>query len=244
MPIITISNLEDVHWEQSKTQAFELENSIAIWRIKIGGNYTKFMELLTQSELEKMNRYHTQQSRAEFAVSRGALRYFSGKYMRESPHTLQMEIGYHQKPYWQGRAHKPPMFSIAHSGEYVLIAFANEAVGIDIEKINPQFGYEEILARCFQHSEIGQLQKAGNQHTAFYLHWTRKEALLKATAKGINNELALVPCINGQHQVSSDIIGSEKDWMISSFEMENNYAVSIAYPNKQIKPCLRAFVCR
>jgi len=79
------------------------------------------------------------------------------------------------------------------------LAVGDSDIGIDVEKIDPDFSYEDILATGFSVSEINLIKKSASPRSYFYLHWTRKEALTKATAKGLDDNLIAVPCLDGLH---------------------------------------------
>ena len=74
-------------------------------------------------------------------------------------------------------------FNIAHSGEYVVAAVDDFAVGADIEKIHPV--NEKIFARVFMEGEINRIKKAADPELEFYRIWTLKESYVKNTGCGI-----------------------------------------------------------
>ncbi len=236
MPFISINHLDPPCWQNAAACLYELDNTIDVWRIPVAENAAYLTRLLAPDELEKMNQYRTLASKNQFAVSRGGLRYLSGKYLQQPPEAFVRDNNTGSKPCWQNRQHAQLQFNVAHSGNYVLIAFAKQAIGIDIEKTGTQFAYNEIMHRWFNETEIRYIEAAENQRTAFYLLWTRKEALLKATAKGINNALNQFTVINGHHQVSPESIGSAHNWIVNSFSMEEAYTVSIACTPLRKKP--------
>lgn len=99
-------------------------------------------------------------------------------------------------------------FSIAHSGNMVWTAFCRSAeVGIDVEETRDIPDIPGLAARL--HPEENAAIRAlppEERHTAFYRCWTRKEAVLKATGKGLSLPLDSFQVHTGP---------GEADWIIS-----------------------------
>lgn len=87
-------------------------------------------------------------------------------------------IGAHGKPYLRNG----PCFNLSHSGRFVVLAAADGDVGADIERIRPWTA--AIAERCFTESERAWLGAAPDQMTAFYILWTAKESIMKASGAG------------------------------------------------------------
>jgi len=179
--------------------------------------------ILAPDEIERAGRYHQEKDQLRFIISRGMLRLLLGKYLNQKPINIHLEIGANKKPFVQNRRGDDLHYNVSHSGDLILIAVSNSEVGIDIEKINDSFSYKEILPHNFSDEEILFIKKPED----FYLLWTRKEALLKATAKGIDDDLPLIPSLDGTHHVNSEIIGSEKNWNVNSFHIGDGYIGSV-----------------
>ncbi|ALJ56754.1 4'-phosphopantetheinyl transferase psf-1 [Candidatus Xiphinematobacter sp. Idaho Grape] len=88
------------------------------------------------------------------------------------------------KPYF-GR--KGPHFSLSHTGERVLVAFAWFFVGLDIEKDNRSVSVGKIASRCFHSSECLALASCPKEdrQKVFLRMWVRKEAAVKLAGEGI-----------------------------------------------------------
>lgn len=99
--------------------------------------------------------------------------------------TYTLIRGAHGKPYIKER--KDVFFNISHSGEYVLCAFSDTSVGVDIEKKGK---LRLTVARRFFHAEeIQQLENTwGEEKQAelFYRLWSVKESFLKYTGEGLS----------------------------------------------------------
>ena len=81
-------------------------------------------------------------------------------------------------------------FNISHSGEWVVVAFSNEEVGIDVELIRP-INYQ-IAKRFFSGTEYTELdKKEGQEKREFFFNlWTLKESYLKLLGKGLTKSLS------------------------------------------------------
>lgn len=89
-------------------------------------------------------------------------------------------------------------FNISHSGELavgVLLTEAKGEIGCDIEKIERHCRSDRknrIMRRAFAESERSSVQTSDDPTGEFYAVWTKKEAYLKYTGKGITVPLATV----------------------------------------------------
>ena len=76
-----------------------------------------------------------------------------------------------------------PEFSLSHSGERVLCALSDEAVGADIQQLRP---YDPALVRRFFTAEEGAwLEEQRERDLAFSLLWSLKESYVKLLGSGI-----------------------------------------------------------
>lgn len=78
-------------------------------------------------------------------------------------------------------------FNISHSGDYVITAFDNNALGVDIEKIS-NMEYKDIAERFFSKEEFKWIIKEEGEKSLrrFYKIWTLKESYVKLLGKGLN----------------------------------------------------------
>lgn len=80
-----------------------------------------------------------------------------------------------------------PELSISHAGEYVLIALADRAVGIDVEPIDHRRDVDAICAEALGEDcafVLAQLPRE-RRPARFTSWWVRVEALCKATGAGL-----------------------------------------------------------
>ncbi len=102
---------------------------------------------------------------------------------------LPLEIGIdeHRKPFF---TKLPFCFSISHSGEFVVCAISDKAVGIDIEaglEYKPQ-----LARRFFSAAEQEKIEKAVSRDKEFARIWTAKESILKFSGTGLTKTISEV----------------------------------------------------
>jgi 4'-phosphopantetheinyl transferase len=234
MPSIHCNYITNINWDYERLNNDELKlvGDVDIWKIPISSNLkliSKFSDILSGKEQRRAERYHQQKDKDRFILSRIALRILIGKYSGIPPHTIIFAEGINKKPFAENINLKNFQYNLSHAENFIVIAFSKSEIGIDIEKVDKNFSFKEILEQNFSDGEIAFIKNSNASSDNFYLLWTRKEALLKATSKGIDDNLKLVPCLNGANLLDEEIIGSHKDWFVSSFKVENDYIASIAY---------------
>lgn len=225
--------IENIVWE--KNSSFNsLTDSINIWQIEVISDFRSLISLsalLNNAEIERGNRYYHDKDRHRFITSRAALRILSGKYLNINSLDIEFGIGPNKKPFLRNNTTGRQLhYNTTHSENYILLAFANTELGIDIEKTDESFDYWEIINTNFSKEEIFFIKKAENPKTTFYLLWTRKEALAKATGKGLPDDLSLLPSLDGTHTLNNEKGGFSGPWIISSFKIGNDFIGSVAYP--------------
>jgi len=240
MPAVYCNSIDNIVWQEAPADSFVLSATADIWRIPVSSdpqllNY--FKTILHPDELDRALRYHQEKDRRRFITSRAMLRILLGKYLNQQPGDIQFVIGSNKKPFVQNNGGIDLHYNISHSGDWILIALGNSEIGVDVEKIDQDFIYQDILPLSFSASEINVIKKSASPQTCFYLHWTRKEALTKATAKGLDDHLKNVPCIDGSHTVRTEIVAGLASWTVTSFNVDDLHIGSVAYqsPVKKIR---------
>ena len=236
MPTITIAPIENITWQEIgignlQSIHFHPLSCPHVWRICISENLAMiadFLAMTPKNDHERALRYHFEKDRQRFIVSRVALRLILSKYIGLPPEAIKIQIDANKKPHLKSRLGGDIYFNVSHSGDMVLLAVSMVLVGVDIERLGTGFNYQETLPICFTGDEIAIIGQSSNPDLLFYTYWTRKEALVKATGKGIDDMHTLVPCINGQHTREESIIGTKLDWCVKSFEPFPGYLGSLA----------------
>lgn len=92
----------------------------------------------------------------------------------------------HDKPVLKDYPHIH--FNLSHCKKGVLCVIDEHPVGCDIEQIEVNLD-PAIMRYCFNDTEIAQILSSSSPCVGFTKFWTMKEAILKLTGEGINDEM-------------------------------------------------------
>ena len=184
-------------WEAAPSELRLNTDETHIWRIVIeekSYNLQSLTQLLSTDEISRANRFRFQKDRTQFIIARGMLRTILSRYLHVQPASLHFGYGAQGKPYLINKNGEPDnlRFNLSHSEEIILYAVTlDQELGIDVERIRPEFATETIAEKFFSPSEVKSLRGLPPvlQPAAFFNCWTRKEAFLKARAEGLTYPL-------------------------------------------------------
>jgi len=173
-------------------------NEVDVWLARLDPTVAAIAQcrtLLSEDERTRADRFHFERDRTAYTMARAALKTLLGKYLGLSTAEIQFQYTAHGKPYLAPAANSLGIsFNISHSYGLALLAFAiGRKVGVDVERIRPDFGTLEIARRFFSSREIESLlaQPPEQQADCFFNCWTRKEAYIKAIGEGLSCPLHL-----------------------------------------------------
>ncbi len=147
--------------------------------------------LLSDSILESINNFVFKEDRIRSLIGKRLLDLAFGEKVGEK--VLYSKYG---KPYLENQKH----FSISHSGNCVVLAVSGNEVGIDIEECRPT-DFKAFLP-YFAKMEREYLSDSTDKIDSFYTIWTKKEAILKAKAIGINDNMQdLDSCTQSEYEL-------------------------------------------
>ena len=187
---------------------------------------SNLINLLTPYERDRANRYHFSKDKNRFIICRSLLKVLLAEHLGLQVEKICIDIDANKKPYLA--SHPSVYFNVTHAGDYALIAIAKTPVGIDIEYINKSFDFTEILSSVFSDTEINHINNSNNKRNSFYQLWTRKEAVVKAIGKGIDENLIKITVTDGSHSIFSSEIGNFKNMNIFSFNLNDDYIGAFA----------------
>ncbi|WP_316836957.1 4'-phosphopantetheinyl transferase family protein [Pedobacter nutrimenti] len=205
------------------------QKEIHVFKIRINQNHLKFQEeyikVLSEEELLKAKKFARNEDSARYLLSRFASRSILACYLLTSPSEIQFHLSANKKPMVDGVE-----FNISHSGAYIVIAIAPGPIGIDLEYIREDFNFDNLLDDCFSVKEKQFIMKKNEERIRFYLLWTRKESLLKATGEGLTDHLNQLDC-----SLSSTVMRNQTNYYIKSFKIDQHHIMSVSGTNESTK---------
>lgn len=223
--------------EYDLLKPFPNENSgIIIYKIHIPEFINILDELLSFLDLKEIDRaakFYKEKDKYRFVICRSLLKFILSLHAKVD--IKQIKIDYqtpNKKPYLS--SHPSFFFNVTHSHDVGLIAVANRPIGIDIEHIDGNYEFMNLLEHFCNEKEMSFIKNATNKEQAFYSIWTRKESFVKALGTGINNDFSKMPSIDGLHFVDSSLVGGKiKNWQIQGFDLTDEYIGALAYETKE-----------
>jgi len=147
------------------------------------------MDLLSYDERFRAARFVHELDRRRFVAARVFLRRSLASLTGCAPADLVFAYEPNGKPFLT--IPNAPAFNLSHAGGLAVLAvIASGAVGVDLERTKPLDDYCALAAMVMHPSELAAFcaLPVEARRTAFYRHWTRKEALLKALGPGFAAE--------------------------------------------------------
>ena len=191
------------NWQLPPTDLTISKDHVHVWYLSLDQSESLLQRLaqtLSEEEHKRAARFHFRKDRDHFMVARGVLRDILSHYLQREPQELFFYYNDYGKPAL-GNNFSGLNFNVSHSGNVALYAVTcGREIGIDVEQIRPDFAEEPIAKRFFSPAEVAVFSDlaASEKKEAFFSCWTRKEAFIKATGKGVsfgldNFDVSLVP---------------------------------------------------
>jgi 4'-phosphopantetheinyl transferase len=229
-----------IYWEEvtspnevAKSKEFSEGYELHVWQCCTNESYEVISNIyphLSSEEKTKANRFRFSHDQNRYVVAHGLLRIILGAYVEREPAELIIERTNTGKPNLVTSEEVSTIqFYMTHSEDIVcyIISKVSE-VGIDIEFINPNFDWYSIAKLYFTTPEMSLLESLPDdeQVKTFFTLWTRKEAFLKVTGKGLS----------GLTDMENSTINSIKNKIsLFPFQYGEDYQGTFAVNNKTPK---------
>ena len=231
-----------VHWVSPPPIVNLREDELHLWCVSLDQeavSVERFRGMLAEQEEAQADRYRFPRDRSRFIVGRGVLRELLGLYLKRPPESLLILKGPHDKPFLPDHPEEEPLrFNLSHSHGLAVYALLKGAeVGIDIERIQPDFASNEIAERYFSLQERAALRALAPEARAeaFFLCWTRKEAYMKARGEGL--EIPLGSFSVSLHPAEPAVLecADRERWTLETFCPAPGFAGAVVVGGRQRK---------
>jgi 4'-phosphopantetheinyl transferase len=186
--------------------------------------------LLDPEERARAERFVFERHRQRFVAAHGFLREVLGRALGRDPARLSFEIEARGKPRLAGAELH---FSLTHTGDHVLLALAEEPLGLDAEEVRPARVGPDLARRVMAAEEFASWSGAprAEQVRAFFRLWSAKESVMKACGLGL--ELApggFSVFSPGKLELASETGAAGSPWSLVELPAPEEYAAALATP--------------
>ena|SRR3990167_8014785 len=209
-------------------------HEIHIWVADLSRQFNQIkqrVKALTPDELERANRFRAAIHQNRFIASRYLLRTVLGKYLDLPPQEIRLAYTKFNKPYLTD-PNTSLRFNLAHSEDQAILGITSHYnIGVDIEKIRIKYP-QKIAERFFHKKEYDGLNQLPekDQASGFFRVWSRKEAIIKATGKGLS--MPLSSFYVSLDKDSEIITIDNQSWSLTSLEIHPGYQAAVASNQK------------
>lgn len=147
------------------------------------------VEILSEDERAKGDRFVREALRERFRIAHGVLRHLLARYTGVEPGRLAFGAGPEGKPHLEGEARGRVAFNLSHSeARAVVVVAAAGDVGCDVERERRTDDLAGLVQGYFTREESRRILEApaGASSREFFRHWVAKEAVLKAQGGGLS----------------------------------------------------------
>ena len=161
---------------------------VHVWKValaSVNATLGNLRGLLSAAERERASRFQFEKDQARFISCRASLRLLLSRYTGAAPDEIAFRYESGGKPALAGIGGW--QFNLSHSRDLAAVAISRyDALGIDIELVDPDFPRHEVTRDILANDELADLAALppADQPGYFFQLWTLKEALLKAAGTG------------------------------------------------------------
>lgn len=159
----------------------------AIWWASPVPNDENHLALLDDTERGRHAAYRRELDQRRFLTGRVLAKTVLGSRMGLAPESVRFDATCDDCGKPHGKPRLPGVeFSISHSGDRIGLAVTSAPVGLDVEA-DDRKADEGLITYALNEVEQRSLKALpdAQRAAAFFQYWTRKEALMKATGKGL-----------------------------------------------------------
>ncbi len=223
-----------------------------VWTVDVAAEIARLAEhgsRLTADEARRAARFYRDEDRHRFVIARSTRRVLLARRLGVDPSALDFDEGRYGKPRLRPDLGRAPCFNSSHSGRWVLHAVADVEVGVDVERIRPDFARLDdflwILSpeeRAFALATVEPLRAA-----AFATIWVRKEAYVKALGEGLSRSLPDIGIVAGETgpKLAYDRNPGDRGtpWRFVDLEIDDSHKACVVHAGPRREVVVRAWRC-
>jgi 4'-phosphopantetheinyl transferase len=178
--------------------ALPLPGECQLWWLSLADARPRLERLVGLLLPEERARIPALRQPEQFIASRSALQLTLAAHLGIRPGEVRIDRScvrckqQHGKPRLASQGRQPLEFSVAHSGEWLIMAvMTGIGIGVDIEQVTGAFPVMTLAPHVLTVEECAELaaEPPNQQAKSFFRYWTRKEAVVKATGRGLETPL-------------------------------------------------------
>lgn len=199
-------------------------------------NYEYYIDFLfnfvDENKKRKALRYVHKEDRIRTLIADVMVRSYLCKKYNYKNDVICYKYNEFNKPYLNNKENIN--FNVSHSGKYVVAAFDDEEVGVDVEKINRDMEYMKIAESFFTEGEVKRIKNLNEEERAeeFFNLWTLKESYVKFKGRGLSISLNFFDIVKDKDNVY--YLENEKDIYFNTFNIDEEYKLSCCSLKKEV----------
>lgn len=182
--------------------------------------------LLSPGELKRAGAFHFTNDSLRYICAHATLRVILSQYCGVPPHKLDFMSNSNGKPFLNN--HPEIRFNLSHTQDIIAIAVTfGHDVGVDIEKYVSIDTMNDLSKKIMTGTEYRQFMNStpDEQTLFFYKCWVRKEAVVKAWGKGIDDNLCDIAVMEDGINSTQKIISihdrdDPKTWRVQDIDLD------------------------
>jgi 4'-phosphopantetheinyl transferase len=228
-----------------------LSNRIHLWITpymdsRLDTSLSCFRALLTDEERAQEQKFHFQNDRRRFLITRAVLRTTLSRYVGIRAKDWRFDVNAYGKP---SVTHAAPLirrlqFNLSHTRGLIVLAISmGRLVGVDAESTERRFSPLELAERHFASYEATDICGAAYhaQTQRFFEYWTLKEAYVKARGEGLSialNQFGFQFHQSGvvNMRFHEPLDDSDANWHLWQWSFPKNYLIALCAQNDLTQP--------
>jgi len=212
-----------------------VRQTIGLWVGDLTANEEKltyYRQYLNPSEQRQAELFTRKAALIAYVESHARVRLLLSGLLECNPKTLRIGKTEYGKPYLPD--YSQFTYNISHTADKLIVAAGFRCLlGVDIEIIKPRKNLSGLVNKCFACEEQNYWRQLPDleQVPAFYRYWTRKEAVVKATGRGIAlglNTFAIDPDNPAKLLTAPEAYGPAEAWQLHDFDINATICGALA----------------